>query len=545
MTSAAPISRRTLLGAASGIAASGLAATALAGCGSGGTSGSGTTSGPVALPVQVPFDGATPDLKGTAAGVPDAYFGYPADPVASVKAPPGSGGAVTALLSSYAVTPTTAPANTYLAELNTKLNAQLALQVTPASDYEAKLSTTVSGNKLPDLVEMLPSQPQLPQLLGAVAADLTGHLSGDAIKDYPNLATFAADMWRTTIFDNRIYGLPVPRPIQSGVPFIRTDLFQQRGLDPDPKSWEEFRDLCAALTEAKESRYALSMPPIAYLNGSLGGINEWGEVDGTLLRWQETEQYQQALGWAADLAKAGFLHPDAFAANATVLGKQRLIGGQVGIHPDGYSAWGSLARFLPEGRQEVIGGLSVRGFAGATPTYAIGAGSTNFTVLAKADDGRIVELLKILDFLAAPFGSAEFLFRKYGNDGAQHTADGDNPVLTKRGTDEITPVTEALDYHLVDGVKVAYEGSLTKITKAKYDFAKQAEPGYARSAVIGLYSETQARTGNQFNRTLTDLQNGVITGRKTVDDLAAALKTWNSGDGQKIKAEFAAAREKQ
>ncbi|WP_152363009.1 extracellular solute-binding protein [Microlunatus speluncae] len=545
MTSGAPISRRSLLGAASGLAAAGLTATALAGCGSGVDSGPGTASSPVALPAQLPYDGATPDLKGTAAGVPDAYFGYPADPVASVTGPPGSGAAVTALLSSYAVSPTPAPANTYLVELNRQLNVDLQLQVTPAADYAAKLSTTVSGGKLPDLIEMLPSQPQLPQLLGAVAADLTPHLAGEAIKDYPNLATFSADMWRTTIFDNRIHGLPVPRPIQSGVPFIRSDLFRQRGLDPDPKSWEEFRELCAALTAPKESRYALSMPPIAYLNGALGGLNEWGELDGTLVRWQETEQYQQALSWTAELAKAGFLHPDAFAANATVLGKQRLVGGQIGIHPDGYSAWGSLARFLPEGEQEVIGGLTVRGFAGATPTYAIGAGSTNFTVLAKADEARIVELLKILNFLAAPFGSAEFLFRKYGSAGEQHSVEGDNPVLSKRGTDEITPVTEALDYHLVDGVKVAYEGSLTKITQAKHDFAVQAEPGYARSAVIGLYSETNARTGNQFNRTLTDLQNGVITGRKTVEDLAAALQSWNSGDGQKIKAEFAAARDKQ
>ncbi|MFC7625115.1 extracellular solute-binding protein [Microlunatus sp. GCM10028923] len=539
MTPAPEITRRMLLGGAAG-----LATASLAGCGGSGDAPD-TASGPVTLPVNQPYAGAVPDLKGTAAGIPDGYLGYPADPAASVSAPPGAGGPVVALLSSYAVTPTTAPANTYLAGLNTKLNAELQLQVVPAPDYEAKLATTVSGNELPDLLEMLPTQPQLPQLLKAVAADLTGHLSGESIKDYPNLATFAPDMWRTTIFDGRIYGLPVPRPIQSGVPFIRTDLFQQRGLNPDPGSWEEFRELCAAFTAPKESRYALSLPPMAYLNGALGGINEWGEVDGGLVRWQETEQYRQALSWAAELAKAGYLHPDAFAANATVLGKQRLVGGQIGIHPDGYSAWGSLARFLPEGRQEVIGGLTVRGFAGATPTYAIGAGSTNFTILTKADDDRIVELLKIMNFLAAPFGSAEFLYRKYGNAGDQHTVEGDNPVLTRRGTDEITPVTEALDYHLADGVKVAYEGSLTKITKAKYDFARQAEPGYRRSAVIGLYSETQARTGNTFGKTLTDLQNGVITGRKTLDDLADALRTWNSGDGQKIKAEFAAARDAQ
>lgn len=540
MTPAPEITRRVLLGGAAGLATAS-AGGLLAGCGNSGDA-PGTASGPVPLPVTQPYDGAVPDLKGTASGIPDGYLGYPADPAASVAERPGAGGPVVALLSSYAVTPTSAPANRYLAELNTRLNAELRLQVVPAPDYEAKLATTVSGNQLPDLLEMLPTQPQLPQLLKAVAADLTGHLSGESIKDYPNLAAFAPDMWRTTIFGGRIYGLPVPRPIQSGVPFIRTDLFQQRGLNPDPRSWSEFRDLCAALTAPKESRYALSLPPMAYLNGALGGINEWGEVDGRLVRWQETEQYRQALSWVAELAKAGFLHPDAFAANATVLGKQRLVGGQIGIHPDGYSAWGSLARFLPEGRQEVIGGLTVRGFEGATPTYAIGAGSTNFTVLTKADDDRIVELLKIMNFLAAPFGSAEFLYRKYGNAGDQHTVEGDNPVLTKRGTDEITPVTEALDYHLADGVKVAYEGSLTKITQAKYDFARQAEPGYRRSAVIGLYSETQARTGNTFGKALTDLQNGVITGRKTLDDLADALRTWNSGDGQKIKAEFAAAR---
>lgn len=542
MTAAPGISRRTLLGATGPVlvATGGL----VSGCG-GSDAPSGTASGPVPLPAHQPFAGTEPDLKGTAAGVPDAYFGYPADPPATVTEAPGSGGRVAALLSSYAVSPKSAPANRYLAELNTRIGAELELQVVPASDYQAKLATTVSGNDLPDLLEMLPGQPQLPQLLRSVAADLTDHLSGEAVEDYPNLAGFTADMWRTTIFDGRIYGVPVPRPIQSTVPFIRTDLFRQRGLDPDPRSWAEFRDLCAALTEPKESRYALSLPPLTYLNGALGGVNEWGEVDGELVRWQETEQYRQALAWTAELAEAGYLHPDAFAANATVLGKQRLVGGQVGIHPDGYSAWGSLARFLPDGEQEVIGGLTVRGFAGATPTYPIGAGSTNFTVLPQAEDGRVVELLKIMNYLAAPFGSAEFLFRKFGNAGAQHTVEGDNPVLTQLGTDEVTPVTEALDYHLVDGVKVAYEGALTKITKAKYDFAVQAEPHYVRSAVLGLYSETQAKTGSRFGRVLTDLQDGVITGRKTIADLTDALADWNAGDGRKIKDEYAAARDAQ
>lgn len=536
------IPRRTLLAGLSGAALLSAGGVSLAGCSSPQSSAPGASSGPVMLPTYTPVTGITPDLPGTTTGVPDAFLRYPSEPFDATSGTPGSGAAVSALLSSYAVAPTPAPQNAYLAELNTRLGADLQLQVIPASDYAAKLATTISGGQLPDLIEMLPAQPQLPQLLKATCADLTDHLAGDKIADYPNLAAFTNDMWRTVVFDGRIYGLPVPRPVQSGAAFIRTDLFAERGVSPDPKSWEEFLQLCKDLTDRRATRYALSQPPIAYLTGAVGGPNDWVEVDGALVRLQETEQFRQALSWCAELNQQGLIHPDAFAVNATTLGKQRLVGGQIGIHPDGFSAWGSLARFLPPAQQNSIGALSVQGFAGATPTFAVGAGSTNFTAIAKADDTRVVELLKVMNYLAAPFGSSEFLFRKYGNEGAQHTVSEANPVLTDLGTSEITPVTEGLDYHLVDGVKVAYEGSLSEITKAKHAFALAAEPGYVRSPVTGVYSETFAKTNATFTRTLTDVQTGIITGRQTMKDLEDALATWNSGDGAKIKQELLEAK---
>lgn len=103
-------------------------------------------------------------------------------------------------------------------------------------------------------------------------------------------------------------------------------------------------------------------------------------------------------------------------------------------------------------------------------------------------------------------------------------------------------MTEALDYHLVDGVKVAYEGALTAITQAKYDFALAAEPGYVRSAVNGLYSDTYAKQNSNFVKMMTDVQNGIITGRQELSALDDALKTWNAGDGAKIKQEFTDAK---
>ncbi len=545
MNSNGGVSRRSLLAGMSGTAALVVGAGALSGCQNAAPGSTSQGGSPVKLPTYQPITGVTADLPGTTSGVPDGFLRYPASPQAMVTGAPGQGGTVTALLSSFAVTPTPPPRNTYWAELNKRLNTDLQLQVIPAPDYPAKLATVVSGGQLPDMLEIFPAQPQLPQLLNATCADLTELLSGDAVKEFPSLAAFTTDMWRTTIFGNKIFGIPVPRPVQSTVPFVRTDLFSQRGLSADPKSWEEFVELCAALTNGKESRYALSQPPIAYLTGALGGANEWVEQDGKLVRYQETEQFRQALVWCAELNDRGYIHPDAFSANATVLGKQRLVGGTVGIHPDGFSAWGSLARLLPEGQQNAIGGLTVRGFNGATPTYSVGAGSSNFTAFKKGDAGRIRELLMVANYLATPFGSAEFLFRKFGSAGAQHTMTDGNPTLSKQGTDEITPVTEALDYHLVDGVKVAYEGSLTEITQAKHAFAVAAEPGYVRSAVLGLYSETFARKNSTFAKTLTDVQNGIITGRQPITALDDALKSWNDGDGQQVKREFAEAKQAQ
>ncbi|GAA1840868.1 extracellular solute-binding protein [Microlunatus capsulatus] len=544
MPSSPTFSRRSLLLTTTGLAAAALVP-GLAACSSGPGSGATASGAAVQLPTRRAAALAEPDLPGTASGVPDGFLRYPADPKPSVSEAPGTGAAVTALLSSFAVAPTSAPRNAYAAELNTRLRAELALQVVPAADYAVKLATTVSSGDLPDVLEMLPVQPQLPQLLGATCADLTPFLAGDAVLDYPNLAACTPDMWRTTVFDGKIFGVPVPRPVQSVAPFVRTDLLEQRGLDPDVTSWEQLLDLCAALTEPKRSRYAFSLAPVSYLTGALGGIADWAEQDGTFVRYQESPQYREALARCAELSGKGFLHPDAFAANATVLGKQRLVGGQVGIHPDGFSAWGSLARFLPAGQQEVIGALPVAGFDGATPTYTVSAGSSNFTVIRKADEGRVRELLRILDYLSAPFGSAEFLFRKYGTAGVQHTVEGGNPTLTKKGTDEVTPVTEALDYHLADGMKVAYEGALTGITKAKHAYASAAEPAYVRSATTGLYSETFARRNNNFVAMITDVQNGVITGRRPLTDLDEALKTWNDGDGATIKRELAAAKEQQ
>ena len=53
-------------------------------------------------------------------------------------------------------------------------------------------------------------------------------------------------------------------------------------------------------------------------------------------------------------------------------------------------------------------------FDGGQPVYWLVAANHGYTVLKKASDERIRELLGVLDFLATPFGSQEYMVNNYG-----------------------------------------------------------------------------------------------------------------------------------
>ena len=110
--------------------------------------------------------------------------------------------------------------------VNNSINATLKMDQVTAADYPAKVNVVVAGNDLPDFVyNPTTTQPSgvisgLPQFVKAKCADLTPYLSGDAIKDYPNLANLPTYAWRTAVVANAIYGLPVARSNFSSKVFI-------------------------------------------------------------------------------------------------------------------------------------------------------------------------------------------------------------------------------------------------------------------------------------------------------------------------------------
>ena len=170
------------------------------------------------MPTYVEFKGPAPDLAGTAEGVQPAYVSYPKEPVKSVAAPPLKGGEASGFTNTVSAPPLPVEQNAAWQEVNKQLGGALKLTVVSSADYAAKLNTMIAGEDLPDMVYVNQGGPNpLPNLLTFLQAkmtDLTPFLAGDAVKDYPNLANIPPYNWKGpgTFYSGQIWGVPIPQP---------------------------------------------------------------------------------------------------------------------------------------------------------------------------------------------------------------------------------------------------------------------------------------------------------------------------------------------
>ncbi|MFC7586105.1 hypothetical protein ACFQYP_21955 [Nonomuraea antimicrobica] len=90
-------------------------------------------------------------------------------------------------------------------------------------DYPSKVAVIIAGGDLPDAMAVRHEIPQRPAMLNALFEDLSEHLSGPAVREYPYLANIPTAHWRATVYNGGIYGLPMPRANVGSVMFYRAD----------------------------------------------------------------------------------------------------------------------------------------------------------------------------------------------------------------------------------------------------------------------------------------------------------------------------------
>ncbi|QFU89113.1 extracellular solute-binding protein [Amycolatopsis sp. YIM 10] len=520
-----------------------VAAPALLGaCGSGGNGA--TTQQAVAdtkLPAYLPYTGVKPDLPGNEQGLLNGFLNYPDPPVRAFDTPPGDGSPVSAFVLTSSPVPPTVDQNPYWQELNKRLNADLRLTIVPNSDMPTKFATLVAGDDLPDFIVPALYTPNglpagvanLPAWLAGKCQDLTPFLGGDAVKEYPFLANLPTAAWKDCRYNGGIYGLPVARGVAGSLMFRRDDLFAQLGANANPANFAEFRSVCQQVTDAKAGRWALAGGPLDFVSQMLGLPFRWKDEGGKLKSKFEYEEFKQALADSAQMFADGVVHPDSTTNNAPV--KKWFNAGSAVMHTDRYTAWPQYYAENVAGPGFKISGMrpplyNGGGFAGTWQAQA----TNNFTVLKKADEGRIRQLLKLANWLAAPFGTEEYLFRKYGTAGTHYTMQDGGPRQNQAG---VSQTVLGIRY-IVDSPDVLFVPGNPEATKACYDYQASVIPTSVADPTLSLFSDTWSRKQGQLGTMINDAQNDIMSGRKPVSYWDEVLTQWRSTGGDKVRTEF-------
>ena len=485
----------------------------------------------------------------------DGYIKYPANPIKSISGePPGLGSTVTAFVDGLYPPVTPLDQNQAWQQINKQLNATVQFNVVPPADYGSKLGTLMAGGDYPDLLNLfggLNATANLPAFLQQAAADLTPFLGGDAVKAYPNLAALPTFAWRNagSVIGGQLYTVPISRPIVSSLMVKNSTIWDQEiGPDYTPKNADDFKRVLQQLNMPAASRWAIGTFQAA-LSGPFevnmfasffGAPNKWRlDSSGKLVKDFETPEYKEAVGYLRDIIAAGLFYPDSLTTTSAPAAMTNLVGGKcvlsvrtLGLDwADGYQQGQRLDSPKTFG--------FMRQFAahdGARPVFFLGTGYGAATMLKKAAPERIKELLGILNWTAAPFGSQEDLLLTYGVEGVDYTLDSSgNPVTTDKWTGD---AYNAPWRYMAQRPQVMYNANYPEYTKLQADAEAALIPIGVMDASLGYYSSTNNSKGTQLTGRFNDGLADVLQSRRPLSDFDQIVKDWQANGGEDIRKEY-------
>ncbi|MFF1962189.1 hypothetical protein ACFVW5_00960 [Streptomyces sp. NPDC058232] len=536
------MSRRGFMGAAgiAGLTVAGLSS--LTACGSGATvsKGGAKASAKLKLPTYVAAQTAPADLAGNAAGLDATYLRYPKKLTKSVAKAPGDGSRITALTETFT---TPAPAqgkNAYWQELNKRLGSQfdMTIVVEEGAGYPGKFNAIIASGDIPDLVWFPPNQglQHVPELLDAKFHDLTPHLSGDAVKKYPNLANLPTTAWKTAVINGKIRGVAVAYGSMGQVYVVNQDFWKPVG-GAEFTSAEDFLAKGKELLDAKRNKYVLEP---AYVNHVgqfaqwFGAPASWRLEDGKLTHLYETEEYLEAVAFAVKVRKAGLFWPDPNLSTTM----EKVAQGSLGAYVQSFPSFLTDVKTydFPFG---VI--VPFAGKAGVTPAYTLGYGSVGYTAISKkADTKRVEMLLRVLDYLAAPFGTEERLFLDNGIEGTHYTRTSNGDIkLTAKGNAEAVTTAMPLAF-LANTPEYIYLPGKSELASKIHGWQEELLKLGKANPTSGHFSDTSTKKSASIGTAVSDTVLDVVAGRKPISAFQDQVKKWRSGGGDQMRAEYEA-----
>jgi putative aldouronate transport system substrate-binding protein len=493
-------------------------------------------------------------------GVPDLYITYPA-PQKSYEGVPGKGGEVRAFTIGYQAPPVPHDDNQYWQELEARLGVTWQIDIAPQPNYGEKSAAYLAGGDLPDLFYLNPGQnatQQYQAMAQGAFLDLTPYLTGDSLQQFQNLKNYPQYMWDNNTFQGKIIAVPNPTGRAASDPFYRLDWAETVGISPENP--DELAKLLAAFSsgdpdgDGSANTWGLGRfgsgwlgwdSTIAYRMYKLP--NNWRlNDDGTLTHQIETDEFKEAIAYLADLHAQGAYHPDA--ASMTFSDAQNnFIGGSIGLHTEGTgSFFGSNSvgdrqrQANPDARIQNVPNVAVDGGPGVSHNRS-GAFGMVAIPASITDEERILELLHILDYLGAPFGTEEREFLSSGVEGVHYERNEDGVPVTN---DKLIQERGDLVY-LMGPQPYLYSLEYADDMRVLQEILKTAVINGIDDPTLILYSETNIAQGPVLNQLGMDSMTPIVTGRESIDGIQAAIDQWRSQGGDQIRNEYQEALQQQ
>ena len=246
----------------------------------------------------------------------------------------------------------------------------------------------------------------------------------------------------------------------------------------------------------------------------------------------EMPEFVAMLEFAAALATSGCVHPSAFAGD-TADAKNRFWAGKVVITADGVGAWNGADAVSGQAANPGYDrqAFDVFAYDGGTPTIGLEAGAGMFSYLNKnLSDSQVKELPRIANYLAASFGSEEFLLSCYGKEGTDYTMTSAGPTVTAEGNKVVSDTFDQLANCQAVNFNAGYNSVTQGHLASQANACKHAyKPLFWAMAITKPSSTSKATTA--IESVITD----VLLGRTSISDYQNALTTWKNQAGNTLR----------
>jgi len=540
-----------------GLGAGAVSAALLAACSNKGrgVQAADTPKADLALPVTV----KRKELDGTHLSdnpdVPPAFTKIPYPGYQSVKDTPASGGDMRGFTITWGTPPKPLNQNPWHKAINKALGTDLEVTIVPAQSFGDKLVTTIASGDIPEITTNEPSyrgrsaRKYLPQ---GVFYDLRELIGGDKVKDYPNLALVPEYAWKNSRIQGALYGVPCYRNrTVGGTISFRQDWVEKGGGGDKPTNIDElFKWLQAMKKGGGQKTYPLATidQTFNFCGGQVYRVpNNWRlNDDGTLTKDLETDEYEEALVFANKLWKAGLVHPDVLTLTPNPAEYDGYFySGRVGVCNGSIDAYfGTTGQFAQVKQRNPKAKCDVLVPPGADGGHGVIGPDLGYYCMLSIpssikDKGRVEEILRVLDYLAAPMGSKEYYLVHYGVEGHNFSMKDGAPVASTAKSAENESFLGMLSgFSLGFFFPGAEEDALTC-----QKYAEDMTKCFVDDPTAGLDSKTSYSKGDALATITQDYVNGIVTGRKNISELKEMRARWKKNGGDQERKEYEKALE--